>query len=220
MVESFRAGDTVGARNEGSRGPVPGVYLYATAGFEEVDALLGSRHDYPAETTITVSHGGCGVRLRWDPLDARSTTWNLCPADGAWTIEGYDEVHRFLGGTERTHYRCDTGSLWRPAADAAGTALGRRCTTGDTTETASGEVVGRERRTVGGESVETVHVSLELLLEGRTRGTGLLEAWLLPSTGLVVRLVLENDNRSASAIGDVRYRERATLDLLSLEPRT
>ena len=217
-VESFRAAETGDATT--AVGPEPGVYVYTTAGFEEIDALIGSRHDYPAETTITVSRGGCGLLLRWDALDVRSTTWDLCPAAGAWTIEGYDEVHRFLGQTERTSYRCEAGSLWRPAAHAPGTPLGRRCTTGETTEIASGEVVGREGRTAGSETVETVHVSLELRLEGRTRGTGSLEAWLEPATGLVVRLALENDNRSASAVGDVRYRELVTLDLVSTQPRT
>ena len=218
-VETFRAGDAAAGTDALSGRPAPGVYVYATDGFEEIDALLGARHDYPTETTITVSHGGCGVLLRWDALDARSTTWELCPGE-VWSIAGYDELHRFLGQTERTSYRCESGSTWRPASEAAGTPVARRCTTGESTEAASGQVLGRESRTVGGQTVETVHVSLDLVLDGRTRGTGSLELWLEQSTGLIVRLALENDNRSESAIGDVGYRERATLDLLSLEPRT
>jgi hypothetical protein len=218
-VESFRAGDLPAGTGASAGLPAPGVYVYATDGFEEIDALLGSRHDYPAETTITVSHGGCGLLLRWDALDERSTTWEVCPGD-AWSIAGYDEEHRFLGRTERTSYRCEPGSIWRPASEEPGTRLARRCSAGATTEEAAGEVVGPEARTVGAQSVGTVHVTLDLVLEGRTRGTGSLVLWLERSTGLVVRLVLENDNRTASAIGDVRYRERATLELVSVEPRT
>jgi hypothetical protein len=48
--------------------PSPGVYVYATTGSESVDALAGTDHDYPAETTITVLRAGCGVVLRWVAL--------------------------------------------------------------------------------------------------------------------------------------------------------
>ena len=35
----------------------PGLYVYATLGFEEIDALGGARHDYPSETFITIQPG-------------------------------------------------------------------------------------------------------------------------------------------------------------------
>src|ERR687891_336955 len=40
-----------------------GVYVYATEGFEETDALSGQRHDYPSQTTITASKHDCGYRF-------------------------------------------------------------------------------------------------------------------------------------------------------------
>lgn len=46
--------------------PEPGVYLYESSGFDSVDALTGARHDYPAQTTVTITTEGCGVRVRWE----------------------------------------------------------------------------------------------------------------------------------------------------------
>ncbi len=45
---------------------------------EEVDALVGSRHAYPSESTITVRPGGCGVLMRWDVLEERSLAALAC----------------------------------------------------------------------------------------------------------------------------------------------
>src|SRR5688572_23871693 len=61
-----------------------GVYVYATDGYEETDALSGQRHDYPAQTTMTVSKQGCGYRWRWQPLKER---WE--ESDGCRTSAGY-----------------------------------------------------------------------------------------------------------------------------------
>ena len=50
----------------------PGIYRYKTTGSEQIDALGGTSHDYPAETTLTVVAGDCGVHVRWDAF-ARTT---------------------------------------------------------------------------------------------------------------------------------------------------
>jgi hypothetical protein len=215
-VTAFREGETGSAVDSG--GPEPGVYVYSTEGFEEIDALLGARHDYPPETTITVTPGGCGTLLRWDALEGRSTTWELCPAEAGLRLAGYSEEHRFFGQTEHTEYHCEPPAPWTGGYDGA-TRAPRTCSTPETQESSSVSVLGRgEPLDVEGETVPTLHVLVDLALAGRTRGTGLLEAWLRDD-GLPARLVLRNDNRSDSAIGDVEYAERATLALTSSEPR-
>jgi hypothetical protein len=213
-VESFDARSTAA---KASPGPDPGVYVYATTGGETIDALIGSSHDYPPETTITARPGGCGVLLRWAPLDGRSTTWEICPAGEGWSLAGYRETHTFFGQTERTNYRCEADSAWLPPTGS--TPSSRACTTGDTDEVSRVDVVSPSARLdVGGTEVEATHVRVELMLTGRTTGSGILEAWLLEN-GLPARLLIENDNRSKSPIGDVRYAEQADLELASLEPR-
>ena len=184
-----------------------------------MDAFLGSRHDYPTETTITASPGGCGLVLRWDALEQRSTIWDLCPAAGGWLIREYDEVHRFFGNTEHSDYRCEQGSLWWPVAEAPGAAWTRRCASKKATEVTKGTLVGPETVRVGGEAVEAVHLRFELTLAGTTRGTGTFDVWLSPESGLPLRVDSTNDNRTRTMIGDVHYEERFSLSLASLEPQ-
>lgn len=211
-------------RSEAATGPpeawgdvLGGVYVYATEGFEEVDALFGSRHDYPPETSITVASGGCGVLLRWEPLEDRSTTWELCPGKESWAIAGYREVHTFFRSTRRTSYRCEPGSLWWPPRTDPGFTWKRRCSTGEITEAATGEVLGSEP--VGrAERIAATHLSLTTRLDGTTRGTGTFDVWLAEATGFPMRIAFTNDNRTSSPIGDVRYSERVELTLTSLEP--
>lgn len=199
-------------------GPAPGVYVYVTSGFEEVDALVGSRHEYPSESTITVRPGGCGVLLLWDALEERSTTWDTCVSDRVQGIRGYIEVHAFFGNRDRRTYRYGEAGIARPAGEP-GTTWTATCSTGDTTETVRGTVVGPETVEVGGAPVGTVHIREQTRLEGTTRGSGVREWWLLPETGLFVRQVVSMDKRTSSAIGDVRYRERYELLLTALAPR-
>ena len=59
-----------------------GLYLYATTGFETTDALAGSRHEYPAQTYMTIQPGGCGTQVRWQALDQRWDEYDFCP-DGS-----------------------------------------------------------------------------------------------------------------------------------------
>jgi hypothetical protein len=214
VIEEFRSS---GASAAAAPQAFEGVYVYDTAGYEETDALFGARHDYPRQTTLTVTAAGCGVLLRWDALEERSTTWELCPGDGVWTIAAYREVHAFFGNTVRTEYRCDPGSPWWPAGEAAGYTWTRHCSTGETTETALGTSLGPE--VAGPGELAATHLSLETTLEGATRGRGTFDLWLEESTGFPLRIAFTNDNKTGSAIGDVRYTEQVELELTSLEPR-
>ena len=69
------------------------VCVGLVAGIEEVDVLVGARHDYPASTTITYSRAGCGSEERWQPLEGR--------VGGAWRslarglTVGYRKLDRF-----------------------------------------------------------------------------------------------------------------------------
>ena len=83
----------------------PGVYQYATTGFDSVDALTGARHDYPNITTITVVPYGCGVRLRWDIAVERWDSWDWCLDGDALRQTGWVGYHEFFGtpGRERLH---------------------------------------------------------------------------------------------------------------------
>jgi hypothetical protein len=166
----------------------PGVFAYETSGFEEVDALGGARHVYPARTTIVVRRAGCGLVLRWQPFEERLQEWELC--DGL-RLHRITERHRFFGTDDRRTYRCDPGSRLDGAY---------RCTTGETTEVA---------RVV---SSDDGHARLETRISGGTTGSGTREVWLR-ADGVPLRLTAENENTTPSLVGPVHYRERYELRL-------
>ena len=90
-----------------------GVYLYATKGGESVDALGGAHHRYPATTTITAMGAPCGVKLRWDALQGRSTTWTLCSTKAGVELGTEEVVHTFFGQADDTTYACAGSELLR-----------------------------------------------------------------------------------------------------------
>jgi hypothetical protein len=199
--------------------PVPeGVYVYRTAGFEKTDALTGVTHRYPSRSTITVTADQCGLRLRWDLLEGRSTTWTVCVVSGRWDVESQEERHTFFGRTERTTYTCTDTSL-RPAGDRPGTSFAVLCSTGSAEERGSGRVVALEILRVAGETVETVHVRRRASFTGRIRGRSTQDVWLARDAGVPVRLEMTTDTTNDSAVGDVHYEEHVSLRLVSLEPR-
>ncbi|HSI97046.1 MAG TPA: hypothetical protein VK926_01680 [Gaiellaceae bacterium] len=199
--------------------PVPeGVYVYATDGFEKTDALTGVMHGYPARSTITVTSHECGVQMRWDVLEGRSTTWVFCDTASGWTLESQDERHTFFGRTERTTYACER-SLFRPAGDEPGTALEATCSTGTAEERSTGRVVGRETLRVGRAEVETVHLRRTSILSGDTRGGSTHDFWIDRASGVPVQIVMVSRTTNDSLVGDVRYEEDVSLRLTSLTPR-
>ena len=216
-VRRFRQ-DAMAATERERPGLVPGVYVYATSGSEKVDALGGTRHDYPARTTITVTRGGCGWKLRWEGLKTRSTTWERCSTSKGDVVRTTRETHRFFGTTQHTDYACGS-TLERPAGDPVGKTWPFRCTTDGSTQKGAGRVVGRGLLSVGGARVAFVHVRWETVLVGKTSGTSEQDEWLDRASGLPLRIILASETTTGSLIGDVHYQERVDLRLTSLLPR-
>jgi hypothetical protein len=212
-VTSFRTDTEPGAEES----PVPkGVYVYDTKGLEKTDALLGEKHEYPAQTTITVTAVDCGASLLWRPVKGRSTRFVLCTTPDGWELRSQDERHTFYGRTEKTTYRC-AHALIRPTGGI--TEWDVSCTTGTADETGTGTLVGREPIQVGSKTVEAEHVRRETTLSGETRGTTTHDIWFDSATGVAVKLVLVSHTANDSPIGEVHYDEDVTLVLTSLEPR-
>jgi hypothetical protein len=223
IIDEFRARplEATGSTAPTVRLPEPGVYVYSTTGSESVDALGGASHDYPSETTITVVRTGCGVVLRWVALAERSEEWDLCPGgDGGLESSYYESYHRFFGQDDRRRYECGVSTIL-PAGVAAGDRWARSCSSGDRTEVTSTQVVGTEAMTIGGRTVDAVHLRLaaELSAEDGTSGTTQTEVWLDGATGLPLRHVLQGTTTSPQVIGDVHFQERYELVLTSLDPR-
>ena len=196
-----------------------GLYVYATTGYESTDALAGARHDYPAETYLTIQPGGCGTLVRWQPLEQRYTEWDYCP-DG--TLAGWATFHEW--------FRIDNTDLWAcaqpmPVQGEPGTSWSVECVKPDSEEAAAAreviayQVVGDEILIIDGAEVETRHVRATSLEYEGTEGSATSDAWYLPGTLLVVRLVEETTSVTDSRIGPVQYTEVIELQLTSLLPQ-
>jgi hypothetical protein len=206
------------AAGAGGRIP-PGVYVYATTGFESVSALGGSRHRYPARSTITARPDPCGVSLRWEALTTRSSTFTLCAGDGELRLAAWTEEHEFFGQPDRTEWQCSE-TVWLPEGRAPGARSSWRCRSDDTVQTGTLTVVGEATVLVEGEPVRAVRVRATVRETGAARGRLEEERWLEPETGLPLRIVYGVRTENPSPIGDVTFDERFGLRLLSLEPRT
>jgi hypothetical protein len=189
-----------------------GLYVYETSGFETTGALGGARHDYPAETFLTLQPGGCGTVVRWQSLEQRWTEWEICDD---LTLAGWDSFHEWFGVANLDEWTCP-----EPVAvtGEAGTVWEAACSMEGTTRRARYEALGREMLEIDGEMVETLHVRSTSTTTGETRGEATTDAWLLPGTPLVVQRVVEKSSLSASRIGDVEYREEYRVRLRSLVP--
>jgi hypothetical protein len=223
------AGDLAGAP-PGGEAPRTGVYRFATTGSEGVDALNGSEHRYPAETTMTLSAAAddC-LSVRWDALVQRWDDERLCPEDegaGGWSRPATTLFHSFFNRDETRSYTCDGDPFVPPPAAEAGDQLAWTCASegsgqsGDSHEAGTGEVVGVDTVEVGGRSRQALRVRYETEVSGETTGGGTTERWYaLERYPLVLREVKRETTTSQTVIGTVNYREDYELVLRAWDPQ-
>lgn len=187
------------------------TYAYETTGFEEVDALSGGRHDYPAQTFLSVWDGECGPVTRWDALAERWTEWHHCGDAGG--ITETLTLHQWFGVPDLEDEMCPQALPLKDATDSA-----VPCSDGATTESYAVEVVGSEERRVGGERLMVTHVVRTSELTGATTGTAQAEMWFAEGWLVPVEMRVSSATTTSSAVGDVHYREDYHIVLVSTEP--
>ncbi len=199
-------------RTGGSRGgELDGVYLYATRGGESVDALGGAHHRYPATTSITAVGAPCGVKLRWEVLHGRSTTWTLCSTRAGVELGTEEVVHTFFGQADDTTYACAGSELLRSGSFHCRSARGQQAGTV--------RVMGQGSIDVGGKPVSVLHVRTVARISGGDQGAETVDWWLGTASGLPVRVAFTSRTSRKTFVGRVHYAEDAELRLLSLTPR-
>jgi hypothetical protein len=196
--------------------PTAGVYVYATSGHEDTDALGGVHHDYPDRTTITITSTACGVDMRWDALEQRWDQWSLCMAGQQVLTTAEVMKHAFYGVDDQRTYSC-TGATLRPTP-AIGTPVTGRCMGSGDTSLWSGHVVGPETITVAGQAVPALHVSMEERVSGDTTGLRRSDNWFALDSALLLKRTATVDGTSGSPVGRVHYTETVTMLLTSLTP--
>lgn len=196
----------------------PGVYRYATAGHEEVDALGGSRHDYPAETSISYRRSGCGGESRWQPLRERLGTSETCRGPAGVELRRSVQRREFFGQSEEQVLTCEPGLVVLPDDPRPGRTFSGRCSSDDTVTVLTVRVQGVTSMVVGGRRVEVVHLRIDGRLTGSSRGTTQREDWVTRA-GLLVRSRVSTETDRDTSAGTVHYSEAYELRLESLEPQ-
>lgn len=194
----------------GSDPGAPGVYAYATSGYEEIDAFGGARHDYPDVSYATLTPISCGYSFRWQPLQERWIEFEHCGPDGAVTRT--IEYHEWFGIPDSEVEEC---AVPRSITDAS---TGVVCVADASVETYDVEVIGSETLVVGGESVATVHLMRTSRLSDGSTGETSAEVWRMTGSPLIVRMILDSSSVTSSPIGEVRYTEHIEIELQHVLP--
>jgi hypothetical protein len=205
------------ARFRGTGSRIGGVYVYATRGGESVSAVVSAHHDYPARTGLMAAPTACGLRLRWQALQGRSTSWTLCHTRLGLELRVVAEAHRFFGQNDQTTYSC-TGAVVGPVSGASNDRP-FRCRSDRGREAGQLQVFGREQVEVGGRAMTAVHSRSVGRVAGGDFGTETMDWWLEPGSGLPLKIVLTSRTSRPLPIGRARYREDVTLRLVSTIPR-
>lgn len=220
-------GSSQTTRNSETGAPPPrpvqegeGVYPHTTTGYEETDAMGGSRHDYPSETPVAHRRTDCGLITRWQPLKERWDESSFCQVDQALEIRTFTTYHEFFQKGDRQDYRCPPGSVVFDRREPAGASWMWNCDTAKASIDTQTRVIGIEQMTIEGVTMDTVHMHYESRLSGATEGTQVQDRWIEPDSGLVVRVKSEMTAQTDSPFGRVGYEEQYDITMKSLKPRT
>jgi hypothetical protein len=207
-------------RSEAGRPKPPeGVYVYATKGGDEVDVLGGSSHAYPAETTMTIRHDGCGLIERWDALDERWDERETCKTPDGDALKRFTSFHEFFRHADERTYTCEF--LTYPRDTRPGDTWKGRCVSGESVVHQTGRAIGYETLLVGGIRVKTLHVRVDVKLTGEQEGSGVRQVWGDLETGLSILERASTTSYSTQPVfGRTRYHESFEIRLKSLKPRT
>jgi hypothetical protein len=198
--------------------PAEGVYVYATKGGDDVDVLGGSRHTYPAQTTITIRHTDCGFIEHWDALEERWDEREFCQTPSGDLLKRFTSFHEFFGRADQRTFSC-TGYSY-PAGFEPGKSWTSTCTTETTKAVTTLTAIAWDMVDVGGTKVRTMRVHASTKLSGEQTGSSERDVWGSRDSGLVVQERVEMTSYSTQPVfGKTKYHEAYEVRLTSVEPR-
>ena len=219
---------TTGAEDAGRSGapdaglrPAAGTYRYTGAGRENVSALGGSQHVFPAKIATVVALDAkdeCAWTLNVVYVKQHIEQRSFCTTKAGLADTGFERRIEFFNQTETKTYDCDEGAMRLKASAAPGDTWKWSCHEGsDATSSYVAKVIGPETLTVGGAKVETTHMRITSTQTGDTKGSDAQDLWYLP-TGLPARFSGALDVTTKSVIGDTKFHEQYRYDLMSTVP--
>jgi hypothetical protein len=196
--------------------PPSGVYRYATTGHERL-SMPGARHKYPSETHLTVTHGGCGLTLRWQVLEERWDEAVQCRVPDGRVQDSFVSYREFYGYGKREVMICEPAPAFPPSREP-GVEWSGVCEGDGTRMLSRSRLLGVEFRQVGTTSVRTLRVSTLRELRGASEGQIQVDEWYRTTDGLPVRMELVADVESDGPVGRVQYHEEYVIELAAAEP--
>jgi hypothetical protein len=223
-------GGACGGSGDGGAKPTPrpvrdaslqpsGSYLYATRGFEQLAAVVSSRHGYPKTSVVHVADNACGFSERWQPRPERWAEWRYCVRGKRWRVQTQLDYHEFFGQAVQQRFTCTGPYVPRPTVVKTGFTWTDRCRGAGSRVAVRYRAVRNQTLAVQGKPVETVLVQARAALNGRIRGVNVLDSWLSRKNGLLVRRAVTSATSIASPFGKLHDRERYSLKIRSLTPR-
>lgn len=208
-----------GASRRAIDGPV-GVFVYATEGYEKIDALGGDTHAYPAETYFSIAPTDCGRVLRWQPFDDRWDELRVCVGADTVELERFSTSHAFFRRRLQQAYSCDPRGLVLSRTARPGERWQWSCGGPDGRMDTTVEVLADETMTVDGKERTVTRQRFRTVLQGTVRGEQVQERWTDLETAMLLKGTTVTDTEGDGPVGPIHYQERLTLTLKSLEPAT
>lgn len=201
--------------------PEPGVYVYATDGYEEV-SLLNTRRDYPDETTRTIRHGeGCQWSMLITFLEEHEEEHSACSTPTRIDVLASSTSVTWFGHQQNNRFECDPPQRLADREAAPGTTGGFVCREGDRT-TFEGTVtyLGEEEFIVDGEARRAWRIDVSSTATGEIRGTVEVDQLIDLTTGHVLWEHRRDELDQDTQAGTVHYSQDVTSSLTDLDPST
>ena len=213
----------------GALRPRAGVYELNGEGEERIAFPPNSQADgatMPA--SVHYLAGGCWS-FRIDYNVAHWEEYDFCPAGKALLQSGNRNGQTWDFGiakvTNISTLTCQSGTVQLPEDAQPGQVFRRECSgtssavAGPTVSSTTVTIVGRERLTIAGAPVSTVHEVQQTSLGGKQKGDVKEDWWLDSQTGLPVRVERHRSIDSPSPLGDINYSENGSWQMATLEPQ-
>lgn len=192
--------------------PVPGVYRYLTTGGDSTKLLTGASHDYPAESVITITRSGCGVRMEWTPVRERSEYFDVCREDSRLVLKGYGGTHEFFGMGDKHAVTC-SDQTWLIPSIENGDSASAVCEGGNLTHKRTTASVKAVEVLIGKETVDGFIVETKFVAEGSFNGTT-VRTMTFDEDGVLLSWSDVVSGFSPTPVGNADYEENFSLTLM------
>jgi hypothetical protein len=188
------------------------VYRYLTTGGDSTKLLTGASHDYPAESVITITRSGCGVRMEWTPVRERSEYFDVCREDNRLVLKGYGGAHEFFGMQDKHAVTC-SAQTWLIPAIENGDSASAVCEGGNLAHKRTTASVKAVEVLIGKEKVDGFIVETKFVAEGSFNGTT-VRTMTFDEDGVLLSWTDVVSGFSPTPVGKAVYEENFSLTLL------